>query len=682
MKKLFPRLALTGILKNRKFYLPYLLSSIGMIMIYYVIHFLSRSPLILALPHGGDLGLILSLGKFVIAVFSLLFFFYTNAFLTRRREREFGLYHILGMSKSQIAGIVFWESLFVSVTAIVCGIGLGILCSKLAELGLLNLMHAEIGYRFSVSGEAVCFTAVLFGVVFFLLMLRSLISVRKSNPLDLLRSEAYGEKPPKANWILAVLGLLILAAAYGMAVTITNPLSALLLFFVAVLLVIAGTYLLFISGSVAVCRLLQKNRAYYYQKQHFVSVSSMVYRMKRNGAGLASICILCTMVLVMISSTGSLYFGADDAMKGRYPRDCEICIQLSTPEELADGSVSEIRNAYASAFEAEKAEPLDVMDYSYATLSGMLKEGTIQPDSGEADAVVDYSGVRVLYFLRLDEYNADMGTSLTLNDGEVMVYPVRCSYEEPVLTIGDWRMRVAGTPERCMEIAEASTLLMPSLIVIVPDFAAIGPLAAIRYRDGGKMLMEMYHHYGYRSGTDEKRTVDLHERLRLAAEGLCARHEGWKYTAGCLPAERDDFYATFGGMFFLGIILSVAFIFAAAVIIYYKQIAEGYEDQKRFEIMRQVGMTRKDIRQTINSQVLTVFFAPLIFAGVHLGFAFPFIWRILQLFNLRSLKFVLLITAAAFVLFGLIYALIYRITAHSYYAVVSGKEDKTRQKQS
>ena len=311
MKILFlPRLALTGIRKNRKLYLPYILSCTGMVAMFYIIHALSYSPVLYAMRVGASsTQFCLSLGKFVIAVFSLLFLYYTSSFLIRRRNREFGLYNVLGMDKRSIGGIIIWESLLIALCSIALGLGLGIAFYKYAELGLLNALHAQIDYRFTVSLQGITYTVGMYALIFFLLLLRSLWQVHRSKPTELLRSEAEGEKPPRSNWFFSMLGLTLLLCAYILAVRIQDPATAVALFFVAVIMVVIATYLLFITGSVSLCRLLQKNKRYYYKSNHFVSVSSMAYRMKRNGAGLASICILSTMVLVMISSTSSLYFG-------------------------------------------------------------------------------------------------------------------------------------------------------------------------------------------------------------------------------------------------------------------------------------------------------------------------------------------------------------------------------------
>ena len=305
----YPRLAADGIRKNKRMFTPFILTCTGMVMMFYIIMYLATSKILDSLIGGATLRQIFALGSWVIAVFAAIFLFYTNSFLIRRRKKEFGLYNILGMGKRNIARILFLETLIIAVVSIALGLIAGIAFSKFAELGMVNIMHGEVTYDLSISGLAVVRSLHVFGVIFLLLLLNSIRQVRFASAFSLLRSENAGEKPPKGNWLFGLLGVVLLTVAYYLAATIENPITALFAFFVAVIMVIVGTYLVMISGSVLFCRILQKKKNYYYKPNHFVSVSSMVYRMKRNGAGLASICILATMVLVIMASTACLYFG-------------------------------------------------------------------------------------------------------------------------------------------------------------------------------------------------------------------------------------------------------------------------------------------------------------------------------------------------------------------------------------
>ena len=427
----YPRLAFDGIRKNRRLYLPYVLTCVGMVMMFYILAFLQQTPALDALPGTDTIRATLGFGSWVVAIFACIFLFYTNSFLMRRRKKEFGLYSILGMGKGNIGHVLFWESLMIAVFSTVVGLAAGMALSKLAELGLVALMQGEATYTLSASSDAVLQTSAVFGFIFLLLFLNTLRQVRFSSAVSLLHSEAVGEKPPKGNWFLGTLGLLLLGAGYYIAVAMADPLSALSMFFVAVILVILGTYLLMISGSVLLCRLLQKKKAYYYKANHFISVSSMGYRMKRNGAGLGSICIMACMVLVMISSTAALYFGAEDALRSRYPSEMNLQVQYTDPASLTDGGTSSLRDKVQAIADAQGAQLTGVTDYRVASIAGVVQNGVIVTDPEEVNTLsaATLSGVAQFFLLPLSDYNTCMGTSETLEEGEALLYVLRTEYE-------------------------------------------------------------------------------------------------------------------------------------------------------------------------------------------------------------------------------------------------------------
>ena len=540
---LYARLAWDGIRKNKRLYLPYILTCVGAVTMYYMMRELRDSPLLESMKGGGSSRMILSLGTWVIAVFSLLFLFYTYSFLIRRRQREFGLYHVLGLGKRHIALLCALETLFTAAIALVAGLAAGVGLSFAVELGLRSTMRAAVDFAFSINGGALLQTALLYLAIFLLILLSTLVKVGRGSAMSLLRSENYGEKPPKANVFVAVLGAVLLAVAYVMAVSIQEPLQAMLLFFAAVILVILATYLLFIAGSVALCKALQKNRNYYYQPRHFVSVSSMAYRMKRNGAGLASICILATMVLVMLSSSACLYFGAEDSLNATYPTEFDVTVSVSDPATVPD---------------LEKA---------------------------------------------LNEAGAPYGVAV-------------------------WQQ---GTLEQWEDGAEWSA--------------------------------------AFDTGLSRERQLSL---SRAISSALNNPETTWGYSTAFRAEAADEFYGTYGSLFFIGIILSVLFICAAVLIIYYKQLCEGYEDQPRFAIMQKVGMTAADIRRSVNSQLLTVFFLPLAGAALHMAFAFPMIRRMLLLFRLTNTGLFVATALISFAVLTVVYTLVYKATSNAYYRIVKG----------
>ena len=669
----YPRLAWSGMRKNSKLYLPYTLACIGMTAMFYILMHLADSPALKLIPSSASVTATLSLGSFVMGVFSLLFLFYTNSFLVRRRFKEFGLYNVLGMNKGNISRVLAWEALINALISLAGGLFLGIALSKLAELGLVNIMGGDTDLDLRISVKALEFTVMFFCGIFLLIYLNSLIKIRRSSASELVKSENFGEKPPRANWLFGLAGIVILAAAYYIAVSIKTPLTALSLFFIAVIMVIVATYLIFIAGSVWICRLLQKNKRYYYKKNHFVSVSSMVYRMKRNGAGLASICILATMVLVMISSTTCLYFGAEDALRDRYPRDISISASYSGLDSMTDENISALRGEISAAVGGAETE--NILDYRCASLVGSLKDGVL--DLSEASiystAMTTYDYVAEVYIVPLADYNAIAGTNESLGSDEAMIYAYRMDYTDKTFAVDELvSFRVKKVLDS-FPIADGSAMasIAPTVFVIVPDFADTVAKLGGAVSSSGDEPASLSWNYAFDTPVSDEEEIALCERIgeRLSE---CSETGGYLYySRESLAANRADFYGMFGGLFFLGIMLSIAFICAAVLIIYYKQISEGYEDRRRFEIMQNVGMTKKEIRSSINSQLLTVFFLPLIFAGLHLGFAFPFIHKLLMLFNLSNLPLLIGTTAISFGVFALLYAVVYRVTSNAYYNIVS-----------
>ena len=616
--------------------------------------------------------MILGMGSFVMAAFAVLFLFYTNSFLIRRRNREFGLYNILGMGKGNLAKVLAWETVIMALISIVGGEVLGIALGKLFELLLVNIVDGTVQMQFTVSVPATTMTTILYLAIFALLFLRSLVTVCKTNAAALLRSEACGEKPPKANWVFGLAGFLILGAAYYIAVTIKQPLTALVVFFIAVLMVIAATYLIFISGSVVLCRALQKNKRYYYQKNHFISVSSMAYRMKRNGAGLASICILATMVLVMLSSTTCLYFGKEDALRTRYPSDLSVELRFVKDE----GGMDEANIAIARGMieDVIKQDGLDVQgqfDICSAWFSGLLTGNTFT--RAQESTLMDYERAVDLTILPLEDYARMMGERLTLEPGEAYLCSPRMAYTQPDLRIGELTYQIKGQLPSFGGFGADSANITTTIYLIVPDFDAA--VNALRTQNTRYPVVVSWQ-YSFDSGSpDEAQIAFLRDMMGTFAdnrEGLVYA----SYTVESIASNREDFVGTYGSLFFLAILLSIVFLAAAVLILYYKQISEGYEDQARFEIMQRVGMTKTDIRKSINSQLLLVFFLPLLFAGLHLGFAFPFVHKMLVLFNLTNLKLLIGTTVVTFAIYAVFYTLVYRITSNSYYSIVAGAKEE------
>lgn len=666
---LYPKLAWTGISKNRSMYVPYILTCTGMILMFYLISFLSDNTTVGSISGGEEMQMILSLGTGIIGTFSLIFLFYTNSFLMRRRKKEFGLYNILGMGKWNLGRILVWECLIIAGISLAAGLGVGILFSKLSELLMIRILGGESGFSFSISWKSVGNTVFLFGVIFLILLIHGLGQIRLSNPVELLRSENVGEKPPKANWILAILGAVFLFGGYYMAVTIEDPITALMLFFVAVILVIIGTYLLFIAGSVVLCRILQKNKRYYYKTNHFISVSSMVYRMKRNGAGLASICILSTMVLVMISSTVCLYIGTEDSLRSRYPRN--IVVDTYSMDEA---NTSRMQEAIGNVLEEYGEAETNVLHYQYLSFTGFVYGGQILLDPDQiSHTLSDVGNFRQIFVVSLADYNQLMGTEKVLNPDEVLVYSTKSDYTEDSVSlegVGTWKVK-----EHVSDYVDNGTDSMQitsSVFLFVPDIQMIRETVSSMAALNSKIQYFEHDYHGFDLSCDEERQAEIADIIQADAAGFQAEEGGFpRVIVESVAAQRAGFYALYGGLFFLGVLLGIVFLVGAVLIMYYKQVTEGYEDQKRFEILQKVGMTKREIRKSINSQILTVFFLPLLTAGVHVGFAFPMIYKMLFMFNLTNRPLLIGVTAGCYLIFALFYIVVYRITSRSYYRIVS-----------
>ncbi|MDE5984351.1 MAG: ABC transporter permease [Eubacterium sp.] len=662
---IYPQLAINSIRKNKRLYIPYILTCSGMIMMFYIMAFLAKGKAIENMAGANFIYLVLNLGCIVIGVFSLIFLFYTNSFLIRRRKKEFGLYNILGMGKPNLAIVLICESVTITIISLVIGLFFGILFSKFAELVMVNILKLDADFSFTIEWTAVKITITLFAVIFLLLLINTLRQIRLSEPIEMLRSENAGEKPPKSNILLAVLGVAILAGAYYIAVTIKEPLTALLLFFVAVVMVIAATYMLFIAGSVSVCKALQKNKNYYYKTNHFVSTSSMIYRMKRNGAGLASICILCTMVLVMLSSTICLYTGAENSINTSYPRD--ILIETASQEmSIIENTQPIVEKKALQAAEAAKQTPQNILDYHCAQYIAKV-------DGNKINTHNDLTDCELAFIISVDDYNKITGNQETLADDEVMIYRSKNKkFKEPKIVIQNTNTYKVKKvlPEFITNNIDGMNVLS-SLYIVVNDIESfIKPVETLADFKGDRAIY-FRHYYGYDLECDDNEQIEIFNQLLSNINTTFTDNDNLDTTRCYSRAdERAGFYDIFGSLFFLGILLGIVFIFAAVLIIYYKQISEGYEDQSRFEIMQKVGMDKKEIRKSINSQVLTVFFLPLAMSAVHLGFAFPMIYKMLILFGITDLKFLILITLACFALFALFYILVYKITSKAYYSIV------------
>lgn len=672
---LYPKLAWHGISKNKKTYVPFLLTSIGLVMMFYIVSYLTYNKSVKQMRGGDDMQMILSWGVPVVAFFVVIFLFYMNSFLMRRRKTEFGLYNILGMGKSNIAHILLWQNFMLLVVSAAGGLGMGILLSKLAELCAAKMLSNQASLAFVIEPSAVRNTLFLTVLSFVLILLYSLGQIHVAKPIELLHGEKTGEKPPKARWILALIGVVLLGTAYYLAVTTREPVQALLVLFVAIVLVIVGSYLLFICGSVALCKMLQKNKKYYYKLNHFISVSSMSYRMKRNGASLASICILSTGVLVMISSSLCLRIGEDESLHARYPRDIEVSI-LTKDYDQSIAAASYIEQQVDAVLQASHQTLKNEIAYNNLNFAALKQGSDISVKQYTEVSGTQYAEsidkLVMLNFVTLDTYEKITGTTETLGENEVLLHMFRGKYSDDSLNIdGQFQFHVQKQVDAYIESGDNTAATYPTMYLVVPDGDTMNRLYEYQYSVyGEKAASSLQTCMGFDLSCNADAQIQLTEKLIEQFASGAETHLDYFYEVKGLEMQRYSFYSLFGGLLFLGILLSVVFLFGTVLIMYYKQISEGYEDAARFEILQKVGMTRKEIKKSINSQILTVFAAPLLASGVHLCFAFPLIQKLLLMFGLSNTPLLVGVTVGSYLIFGVLYAVMYKATSRSYYQLV------------
>ena len=669
-KSLYAGIAIDGIRKNKKLYFPYIITCIGLVMMSYIMNFLGCSSFTNIMYGVETVKSMFMWGGIVTAIFAVIFLFYTNSFLMKHRKKEFGLYNVLGMGKHNIGKVLFFENLFIALIAIIAGLFMGILLSKMTELFVLNLIRAEINYEFEIPKAAVINVLKVYGLIFVLIFLNSIRQIRFASITELLGSSSKGEKPLKGNWITGVVGIVALVAGYFIAVSIEDPVQALMLFFIAAVIVIAGTYLVMISGSVLLCKLLQKNKKFYYKKSHFVSVSSMAYRMKRNGAGLASICILLTMVLVIVSTTFSLYVGIEDVVDARCPKQFSQEYRLALLDRAEKENTDIIQADLEEALKKENAGAKNFTSKTIAAFYGNDSNGKIDFEVEPTDAL---DVPKVFYMISLDDYNRIMGESSTLYDDEViLINTYGNKYNKESIELGSKKYHVKEYVGENKSPVK-SPMMTAGLVIIVPDFIEAG-----RLLDAASLNTEVTLQYSYIVDFDTSVSEEKQIKLLDDLADHYASAEGQKediYYSSITESRakyKSEVYDLYGGIFALGVILSIVFICAAVLIIYYKQITEGYEDQARYTIMKKIGMTKKEIKSSINSQLFIVFALPLILAGIHMIFAFPMLKLILSMFFLTNIKLFVTTTFICFIITAVLYAAVYKITSNAYYKIVSG----------
>lgn len=662
-KGMYTKLAITNIKNNRQFYFPYLLTGIITVAMFYIMCALESNPGIQSMPGAKDLGLILRLGIGVIGIFAVIFLFYTNSFIIKRRKKELGIYNILGMEKRHIAKILSKEAFFTAIIAIGGGLVTGVLFHKLACMLLYRMIGFNGGITFSFSKKGVMITAILFAIVYLLTYIYDLFQVQLANPIELLQSGNKGEREPKTKAIMAVLGVLCLGTGYFIAITTKNPIKALTLFFVAVILVIIGTYLLFTAGSIALLKILRRNKGYYYQTKHFTSVSGMIYRMKQNAVGLANICILSTMVLVAVSTTVSLYVGIEDIMKERYPNEINISAYYDTGAPAEDSIAPIVEKSVKESGRKIRHEE----DYLELYFAAIKDQGQYSLDKEK----VKTAGDRVSGFVVLTredckkKYNEEIPK---LAENEVALFTIKkTDMDTLVLENRSYHVKEIKQFENTEDFETIADMMDEYYYVIVNDVQDMERLWQLQkdiYQENSSSISRQVR-LDIDGDSEQKKECFENIKTALGPEQAKAR-----ILIDSRQSSLDEFYQIYGGFLFLGLFLGILFLMITVLIIFYKQISEGYDDKERFSIMEKVGMSNDEVKATIRSQVRTVFFLPILMAAIHVGMAFPMIKRLLSLFGLSNTALFAGCMAGTILVFALIYLLVFLKTSKTYYKIV------------
>lgn len=638
---IYEKLAVTNLKNNRKTCVPYIFTGVLTVMMFYIIDALSRGKGITQ----DTLKICLQYATGVIVVFAVIFLFYTNSFLIKRRKKEIGVYNILGMGKRHIARMMAVETILTAGISILGGLVFGIIFGKLMYLLLLKILHNSVDMQFSVNGTAIVQTVILFAGIFLLTYLYNILQIQLVNPVELLHGGNQGEKEPKSRWLLVIVGVAALGNGYWIALTTEAPLEALLKFFVAVVCVIIGTYALFIAGSIVVLKILRKNKAYYYNPKHFTSVSGMIYRMKQNGAGLANICVLSTMVLVMVSTTVSLYAGMEDILDSRFPRDVSIvCNEADTNKEET------LQRLIKEQCEKAGVKITDRVRYRYGSMNAVLK-------GDKLENVDQYYPDNHFYYVEMmtqDEYNRIEKRNVSLEEQEILTYTSNGKCGKKEINIAGRNYQVKKELSEMTSQPKSTAEMYKTLYIVFANAEQIERIEPFSYADKFNL-----------KGDDGKQKEALEQIQNEFYE---------KIPDGMMESRmlsRSSFYELYGGLFFIGIYLGSMFIMATVLIIYYKQISEGYDDRERYQIMQKVGMSKKEVKRSIRSQVLSVFFLPLIVAVIHVAVAFKVMTKILGVLNLTNVWLFTVCTIITIAVFAVFYIIVYSITAKEYYRIVN-----------
>lgn len=670
MSKIYIKLAATNIKNSRQFYLPYLLTGILTAAMFYTIVSMQKNPGLAASGGGSDVQMILGFGIGVVIVFTAIFLFYTNSFIIKRRKKELGVYNILGMEKRHISKVLFWEIVFTILVAVGGGLLLGVVFNKLLTMLLYRLIGFASGIPFYISIDGIWMTILLFVGIYAMTLLYDFMQIKLSNPVELLHGGNVGEKEPKTKILMTVFGAICLGTGYFISVTVQNPIDAMSLFFVAVILVILGTYALFTAGSIALLKCLRKNKKYYYKTKHFTTVSGMIYRMKQNAVGLGNICILSTMVLVILSTTVSMYLGVDDELNVRFPNE----IQVKVSYDDIPQNTEEVYKYMKEAVEATGRTITYTEGYGHLELAVLHDGAGFVSRWDIADASYDFSKLATVMVLTRESYQELTNETMPqMVQGEMVIVGAPY-YEQSTVSLMGEDYSVVESRELILNEYDYMMMGGGSYYMIVSDAAELSrilEMARARDQEGWRATQYKFSMAFDIDGTSEEKLACANN-LSGAIEQISEKFGGSVYFEA-RQLSYDSFYRLYGALFFLGIFLGTMFLMVTVLIIFYKQISEGYDDKERFAIMEKVGMSNTEVKSAIRAQIQTVFLLPIVTAAIHVTAAFPIITKMLAMMNLTNKTLFAGCLIGTIVVFAIIYLAVFLLTSRSYYKIVGNQ---------
>ena len=660
MFKLISSLAVSNLKKNRTLYIPFSIATITMMVITYILMALSSNKTILQSNGGNTVVMALGFGVVIMLLVSTLTMIYANGFVMKNRSKEFGLYSILGLGRSQIQLLQVVEMLLFAVMNLIVGLVLGVLFNRLAFALLLKAMrfNVPISYEFQIA--SVIIIGILFSGIFVFLMILNAIKIRVSRPLELLREKKSGEKTGRFLSVRALIGVAILGSAYYISQSIESPIKALGWFFVAVILVVIATYILFDAGSIALLRFLKNRKTFYYRPINFISVSNLIFRMRKNAMGLASICILSTMVLVTLGTTGSLQFGAQEVINRTSPTDFTFRNMFRNPEETAQYS-KEAKQLAASA----SSKVTDYFEYSYI-LTGGNQEGNVLDTNVKKLGALPES---MVVLVSVEDYNRNTGENITVKPGEMVIGEQYTEKTKPSFT----QVAVGENTFSIGQVIEVNKFAAG--LIVNPNMTNHSYIGLLNEEDMAKVVpyYSKDNDAGYRAYT--RKYIALWNTSSQTDEEKQKELEAYQQSdiAGGIDGKIEIaqlLFQFYGSLLFLGILLAIAFSVGAVLVIYYKQVSEGYEDRERYVILKKIGIDQPMIHQSINRQVLIVFFLPLLTAFLHTALSYNMVSKIVFIFGIKGSIIALTMLAVAGV-FMIAYFLVYKITSREYFKIIN-----------